>query len=741
MRAPSRSRWWLRAAVALAAAVASAGASGAVGAGADAAAGVETEPAPVASLEPEKTAALWRRLVARRSRQAQTPADCRPLRAVFYAPTDWLRLATKLASAASPCAEYYVSVPPIVADKTQPRRDAAWRIRALGPNFHAMAEFHFATWTRWVQSTGSTWYQAGVTARERMAAAGYDFAAGDTWVVNEASSAVRRGTGSARTILRELLRGLYEGDGTRPTKGAVFVIGVGQQTNDVSLLQTNLQNWFADSAFWADMGTYVSDWSQEVYGDVRNWAVAGAPLSTRRDYLSDYLHHKLVLAGVGPPTIDTARSYLQSTFSPLANAAWEREAGYGWTMVPPEQMASWVSAQVHALRYFSATSAQPRDHWGFAWAPRNAAGVPADQFAARSALILDRMAAAVRDSGATPDPADPGSAACGPPGQNLFCLGDVAGARLNESWRSFRVWTQSVLSFATQPQTVSAGSPSGPLSLSLVTASGLSVTTPVPLTVTLSSSSPQGSFATSPAGPWSPTLSLTIAAGTGTAGPFHYLDTEAGTHTLTASATGATSGTQTVTVTAGPVTALRISPGATTLRARGSSELTATGVDAFGNALPVAATWSLTPRSLGAVSPRTGAETTLTAGRTLGAGAVTASVTTAAGRVSAGARVRVMPGRVSVGSIRYRSRKGLLLVTATVVDAFRRPVSGAVVSIAVNRNGRLHLATRGSTGASGRKVYRVRARNEGCFVTKIRRVAAQGFTWNGRTPRNRFCTR
>ena len=56
---------------------------------------------------------------------------------------------------------------------------------------------------------------------------------------------------------------------TRPTRGAVFVTGLGQQTSDLSLYQTNLQNWLSDSAFWTDMATYVSDWSQEVYGDVR----------------------------------------------------------------------------------------------------------------------------------------------------------------------------------------------------------------------------------------------------------------------------------------------------------------------------------------------------------------------------------------------------------------------------------------------------------------------------------------
>jgi hypothetical protein len=733
MRRLSLCGLWLALAVALAAAVVSAGSAGAGTARRSAA-----EPAPVASLEPGTTYELWQQLVAT-PRQARAQADCRPLRAVFYAATDFLRLATKLAATSSPCAEYYVSIPPLVSDKTQPRPNQAWRIRALGPNFHAMSEIHFATWTRWVASTGSSWHAAGVTARERMAAAGYDVAQGDTWVLNEITTAVRRGTGNARANVREFLRGLYEGDGTRPTRGAVFVIGFGQRSGDVSLYQTNLQNWLADSVFWADMNTYVSDWSQEVYGDVRSYAVSGVPTAVRRDYLNDYLQHKLVLAGVGPPEIETSRSYLRTAFSPLANAAWERDTGYGWTMVSAEQMAGYVSAQVQALRFFGATSGQSRDHWGFAWAPRNASGIPAADFAGRTGLVLDRLAAAVRDSGQTPDPADPGSAACGPPGQNLWCVGDLEGAGLTETWKSFRGWTQPVLAFATAAQTTSAGVPTAAMSLALGTSSGLPLTTPAPLAVTLSSSSPRGGFSTSPGGPWSSTLPLTIAAGTGTSPGFYYLDTRAGSHVLTASAAGVTSGTQAVTVTPGPVAALTLTPASATVRARASQRFTAAGADAHGNPVPVSAAWSLQPPTLGTLAPRAGDATTFTARRTLGSGTVVASAATEAGAVSAGANVRVTPGRLRIGSIRYRSRKGTVLVTATAVDAAGRPVSRAVVSVVVRRNGRHHVSARAATGAAGRTVFRVPARRGGCFTTSVRNVSAVGFAWDARAPRNRYC--
>jgi hypothetical protein len=700
---------------------------------------VAAEAGPVASLEPAATAKLWRELLTARSHQARAQADCRPLRAVFYAATDYLRLATKLAANASPCAQYYISIPALVADKTQPRRDAAWRIRALGPNFHAMAEFHFATWTRWVANTGSSWYVAGTTARERMTAAGYDFSMGDTWVLNEVTSAVRRNTGVARANLRELLRGLYEGDGTRPTRGAVFVTGLGQQTGDLLLYQTNLQNWLSDSAFWTDMSTYVSDWSQEVYGDVRSWAVPGAAAATRRDYLNDYLQHMLVLAGVGPPTIETARLYLQSAYSPLANAAWERDIGYGWTMVPAQQMAGYVSAQVYSLRYFSTATSQSADHWGFAWAPRNASGMTAGDFASQTGQILDRLGAAIRDSGQTVDPEDPGSAACGPPGQNIWCVGDLDGARFNEAWKSFRVWTQPVLTFATPPQTIAAGTASSAMSLALQNSSGQSLTSPVPLAVTLSSSSPKGTFSTSSTGPWSTTLALTIAAGVSTSGAFYYLDTRAGSPLLTASAEGATSGTQTVTVTPGPLASVVVSPPSTIALTRSTVPLSAVGTDSYGNTLPVSPTWSLTPPTVGKISPRTGRTTTLTTFRETGEATVTAVVGSGAGTVSGTATLHVRPDRLKIRSITYRPRAGLALVTVKAVDSAGRPASRALVFVLVRLDGRRYFSARAATGAAGTTVFRLPLRAGGCFRTSIRRVSAPGFVWDGRTPRNRFC--
>ena len=55
------------------------------------------------------------------------------------------------------------------------------------------------------------------------------------------------------------------------------------------------------------MSAYVSDWSQEVYGDCRRYAVPGVDARRpRRDYLDDYLQHALV-ALARRPADDRAR--------------------------------------------------------------------------------------------------------------------------------------------------------------------------------------------------------------------------------------------------------------------------------------------------------------------------------------------------------------------------------------------------------------------------------------------------
>jgi type IV pilus biogenesis protein CpaD/CtpE len=718
-----RSHWWALCAAALVlAGLASAGA------------GARSSEVPVVpSLEPEKTEALWRSLV-RRPRHQRAQGECRPLRGVFYAATDWLRLATKLAATPSPCAEYYVSIPPIVGDKTNLRQGQAERIRALGRNFHALAEIHWTSWSRWVAENGTTWHAAGVEARRRMAQAGFEITAGDTWAVNEFPSTVRSGAGDARANARELVRGLYEGDGTRTARGVVFIVGLGQPTTNVSVYQTNLQNWLADTAFWTDMSTFVSDWSQEVYSDFRRYAVPGAPITLRRDYLNDYLQHALVVARAGPPTIELARGYLQTAFSPAANAAWQYESGYGWTLIPVDQMRAFVSAQVYALRAFSVAAGLSQDRWGFAWQPRNGSGLSAGDFAAQTGSILDRLGAAIRDSGPS-DPNDPGGGACGPPGENVFCGGDLTGAVFTESWKALRAWLGSILAFATPPQTLTAGQPSAPLTLNLQTSTGSPLATTTPIIVTLTSSSQDGRFSLSPSGPWASQISTTIPAGGTATPPFHYLDTRAGPPQVKATAVGVTTATQVETVAPGPLSRLRVDPGSAVIGPRGSRRFAVTGEDAFGNLLTASATWTVTPAGLAIVRPTTGSSTTVRAEGRGGNGLVVAR----AGAVSASASLKVNPGPIRVSSIRYSARPTVVRVTASLAEVGGGAARSVRTSVVVRRNGRPVFSASKRTDATGRTTYLV-PRSSGCYRTTVTSATAPGYRWNGKTPANRFCT-
>ena len=559
-----------------------------------------------------------------------------------------------------------------------------------------------------------------------MAEAGYDVALGDGWALNELTTAVRRGDGNARANIREFLRGLYEGDGSRPTKGAALVIGFGQRTGDLTAYQNTMQSWLGDSEFWTDVATYVSDWSQEVYGDIRAHAVPGEPTSTRREYLNDYLQHPLVLAGAGPPEIEAARSFLRVAYSPLANGAWPRETAWGWTMVPADQMAAYISAQVDAMRSFSVVSGQPQDHWGFAWAPRNTTGISDAEFAAQTGQLLDRLATAIRDSAGGIDPETAATGACGP--AETLCALDLTDATHNEAWRNFRTWSQSTLTIGPVPATLVAGVASPPLQLSLQAAG------PRPVTVTLRSSSAGGAFSTSPIGPWSPTLALTLSPGA--ALTFSYRDTRAGRATLSASAPGTTQASRDVTIVAAQTARVSVIPASREIRARGEATFRAAATDAFGNAAPAGVTWSVSPPTAGKLLRARGDAVVFRAGRVLGLSTVTG--TAKGGTVAGSASVVVRPGTLRIGSIVFRGTTRGVEATVTTIDGARRPVSNTALTLVVHRDDRRVARGRVVTGAAG-KGRMLAPSGAGCYTVSVTRAVSQGFTWNGKTPRNRFC--
>lgn len=654
---------------------------------------------PVPSLTPTATWKLWHTLVAKHQRMgARASADCRPARVVIYAATDWLRLATKLAQHASPCANYYISIPPLTANKTQARSGQASLIRALGANMHAAAEISYAAWQKWVAAGNGDWFAAGVAARQSMAGAGYDVSAGDTWALNEVPSSVRRNTGTARSDLAQFLSGLHDGGGS-PVQGIVFVIGVGQP-GDQTAYKVTMQGWLQDTTFWSAISPDVTDWMQETYGDVRNYAVDGASAQQRRDALVQYLGAPLALATAGGALTTAAHTFLATDYGPVANAAWAYAQSYGFTQVAFAQMEDYVSAQVYASRAFDSASGLSADRLGFGWAPANTLGLSKGDFNAQSAAILDRLGQAISDSAVTIDPLDPGVGACGPLGQNLWCSTVVPGAAFTSAWASFSTWTQTGLSFATAPVTVTAGDVAGPMTVQLST-SGVPTNAMQPTTVTLSTTSSTGQFSTSNLGPWTHTLAVTIPAGTATAS-FYYQDTLAGTPTISATLAGQPPASQTVTVASAAPAAIAVTPRSATV-VGGKTQLFAARVtDKYGNPTNAAVTWKLVSPKLGTLSPAVGPSTTLTAsGSAAGRGRLTATL----GSLSASTSVTIKRPPARIAGVTTRRVKGHLVVTVRVLQG-TKPARRAPVSLVVRRGSSLVVRVTGVTDKNGRFIWR-----------------------------------
>ena len=323
-----------------------------------------------------------------------------------------------------------------------PGPDQAWRIRALGPRFHAMAEAHLTAWQNWVITNRRTWTEAGQEFRRRMVATGYDVASGDLWAMNEVPSQVRQNAGQARRNLLDFLRGLYEGDASTGTaKGLVFVVGLGQRTQNLSVYLGNMRGWLSDAAFWVAVDAYVRFWAQETYGDVRAWGVADAPRMTRARHLIEYVMHPLNLARAGGERTAAAEAFFRRAYLPLANAAWKWRSGFGFTDIDHLVMRHFLSEQVHAIRHDAGTHPAdgPSGRLGFAWAPENVPTEP--DFPAKTAGLQQRLASAFANAYAQGGGSQRG--ACGEPGDHDWCEGVIDGAAFNEAWAAFSTWSEA----------------------------------------------------------------------------------------------------------------------------------------------------------------------------------------------------------------------------------------------------------------------------------------------------------
>jgi hypothetical protein len=377
------------------------------------------------------------------TRSGPSPASCRyDANVIVYAASDWLPIGEEFAANASQCANYWIHIPTLAANKLACRVNQAHQIRAHGPRFHAMCEAHFVSWATWVRGApGRTWYQAGVLQRAQMASVGFDVANGDTWSINELTSAVRRGDGNARANALEFMRGLFDGGSEPDIQGNAFVIGLAQGTVPTTVYKEVLKSWFADAQFWQEAAKYVRFWGQEAYGDIRNTLVPGVARNRRAESLNDYLQQVGMLAGAGPPEVATAQTYLRTTHFPLASAAWGKQptSGFGFTAVPLETMQHFVGIQEFALRHYLGSNPQiVTPTVGYAWSPTNQFGLPPAEFQAEWRKLLRMLATSIAESFGPGGGTQTG--ACGPPGDHVWCDGEYPGAAFNLEWELLRTW-------------------------------------------------------------------------------------------------------------------------------------------------------------------------------------------------------------------------------------------------------------------------------------------------------------
>jgi len=364
-------------------------------------------------------------------------AGCtRPNEVVIWGTRNFYELLGSIEANRSPCSTFWVALPPVADSagrKTIPRQgDVLDRIHDLqdrGVKIRAMAEFHWTSWSGWVQANGRSWYDAGVEFRRRMDEAGYDPTAGDTWVVDEFPSAVRSNIDGGRGKAMAAVRGLYEG-ATPNMRGAVLVVGMSIQMTYFAEYRQVLENWLCDAPFWVAMDKHVRFFAQETYASPSRVCVAGKTVAERNEHLNAYVQHLQRMAAAGPQCAATARSYFDRSYVPLQTAAWQHEL-YGDLRIPEAQMSSFLRLSVSSQKAWAADHAVPDGRIGFAWAPQTGQ----DPGALRR--IADALTGAIARAYA---PAGGVVSACGTSGSYFGCDCELSGASLNPAWLSFPAW-------------------------------------------------------------------------------------------------------------------------------------------------------------------------------------------------------------------------------------------------------------------------------------------------------------
>jgi hypothetical protein len=95
---------------------------------------------------------------------------------------------------------------------------------------------------------------------------------------------------------------------------------------------------------------------------------------------------------------------------------------------------------------------------------------------------------------------------------------------------------------------------------------------------------------------------------------------------------------------------------------------------------------------------------------------------------------------VRVASIVYTRSSGKLTITATVLNAYGQPVSGASVGLRITRSGSLFTSGTWRTNASGKIALTTSSSApRGCYATTVTSITAAGYAWDGVTPSNGIC--
>lgn len=389
--------------------------------------------------------------------QASAAANC-PARTnvITYNPDGWSQLLDAFAANPTPCADYWITIPPPTQKKrgvrarTSDGRSIPAVIRALGTNFHPVAEFNWGAWShvapddcqQHLHSCPGYWRQAGQKFRLEMARAGYDTTNGAAWALNEFPRALRTTSvvrANAAAALGALLRGLPPAPGktalpgqARATRGITFLIEMPQSFTRLlcpdDCYKDHLRTLLQQSGFFSAAAKAIRFWGQETYARCQ-WSCVGTNLGKRAKETNAFIMHPWLLANAkdAPARVKTARAFFVPRYFPLLTGYWHGAKYGATTTLKLPEMKALVSLEVYSARRFSLYNRVPGGRIGFAW--HNEPDTTGSQELANH---LAAVVAAAYAPGGSPA----GACNVAPDG----CMVTL-GPKFNTQWDSFRHWS------------------------------------------------------------------------------------------------------------------------------------------------------------------------------------------------------------------------------------------------------------------------------------------------------------